>query len=471
MYGIGFNVVYHLTDCPSFISNGTTLCVLDPHCRYVPGADELLPGRRYDNLDERFWSNWADLKTAYLRDGNWPEELKGGSLFRFPLRSTPELVKNSEIVGGESMAGHDKDQSQSPLTKWEMEEHLKEWIPQMQQALFFLNHVTELKFFVIKDPRRRMPEMQLMKCFEVTIDQTARESRAQLHAMVRDFQGQGSEVHTVMYPLTITETSSATEPGTSQSWLIQQGVGDSMKQDQQWMYSPQIKPKHGIAAHIDLKSDDIKTELLSGAVFCFLPLPITSRLPVHINGNFVLDATRRNLWHGTNPGDPDDQMKWNLMLIEAIASSYTKFLVDARQLYVKSSTYDSTTQLWNNIQHYYNAFPTWLSLRREQKPPEGIFLGLAKMVYKKIAEQNEDVLVSIKKSECMDASESSAGNIRVLFTAEWHPLLNKDDLSKQGYFWRPSTEEKKTHSYSGKNWNEPCCCTNEITETLCRSEN
>ena len=440
MYGIGFNVVYHLTDCPSFISNGTTLCVLDPHCRYVPGADELLPGRRYDNLDERFWTNWADLKPAYLQDGNWPEELKGGSLFRFPLRSTSQLVKNSKIVGGSESdrAGQYKDQSQSPLTKDVMEDHLKQWIPQMQQALFFLNHVTEIKFFVIKDGTRHMPEMQLAKCFEVTIDQTSRESRAQLHAMIRDFKGQGSKIHTVMYPLTITERSSATEPGTSQSWLIQQGVGDSMKQDQQWMYSPQIKPKHGIAARIDLKSDVIKTDLLSGAVFCFLPLPVTSQLPVHVNGNFVLDATRRNLWHTTNPDDPDDRMKWNLMLIEAIASSYTKFLVDTRQFYIKSRTYDLTTQLWNNIQHYYNAFPTWL--RRE--PPEGIFLSLAKMVYKKIAERNAEVLVSIKKFECMDASESFAGKKRVSFTVEWHPLLNKDNPSKQGYFWRPSIEEK-----------------------------
>ena len=51
-YGIGFNVVYHLTDCPSFLTNGSTLCVFDPHCRYVPGADVLRPGRRYDDTTD-----------------------------------------------------------------------------------------------------------------------------------------------------------------------------------------------------------------------------------------------------------------------------------------------------------------------------------------------------------------------------------------------------------------------------------
>ena len=432
MYGIGFNVVYHLTDCPSFISNGSILCVLDPHCRYIPGADTLQPGRRYDNLDETFWSNWADLKPAYLREENWPEELKKGSLFRFPLRSTQELVNNSKIVG------NSESRISGDLT---MEEHLIDWIPQMKEALFFLNHVTELKFFAIKDGHGfgSMPKMQLTKWFEVSVDQTARERRAQLHSMVRDFKGEESRVDAILYPLTIIEKSSDTECVVSQNWIIQQGVGDLMKQDQQWMYSHHIKPKHGIAAHTDLTADATKTKLLSGKVFCFLPLPITSRLPLHINGTFILDATRRNLWFSTDPNDLDDRMKWNVKLIEAIASSYSKFLVDAQQFYVKSTTYNSGTQLWDNVQHYYNVFPAWL--RKEQEPPQGIFLTLAKMVYMKLAEQNEKVLASIKKIKNVDTSESSIES--KMFSVEWHPLLNMDNPSQQGYFWKPSHAEEK----------------------------
>ena len=439
MYGIGFNVVYHLTDCPSFISDGTTLCVLDPHCRYIPGADIVTPGRRYDNLDERFWSNWADLKSAYLRDEDCPEELKEGSLFRFPLRSTQKLVENSEIVGhSESWISGEVDLC---ITKWVMEEHLKEWIPQMKKALFFLNHVTELKFFVIKDShglRHSMPKMQLTKWFEVSVDQAARESRAQLHAMVREFKGEESRVDAINYPLTITEKSSDMKCVSSQNWVIQQGVGDLVKPDQQWLFSPQIKPKHGIAACIDLKADATKTKLLSGSVFCFLPLPITSRLPVHVNGAFILDATRRNLWRPTDPEDPDDRYKWNLRLIEATASSYSKLLVDAQQYYVKPSAYTSGTQLWNNIHHFYNAFPMWLG--KEQEPPEGMFLTLARMVYMKLAEQNEEVLASIKKIESVDTSECSAESKQ--FTVEWHPLLNEGNPSRQGYFWKPLSTER-----------------------------
>ena len=45
-FGIGFNVVYHITDCPSLITGGKTLCIFDPHCRYAPGASPSFPGRR-----------------------------------------------------------------------------------------------------------------------------------------------------------------------------------------------------------------------------------------------------------------------------------------------------------------------------------------------------------------------------------------------------------------------------------------
>ena len=112
-YGIGFNVVYHLTDCPSFITNGDTLCVLDPHCRYVPEAKETLPGARYDDLKNGFWRDFADVSSAYLQDGldGVPKELQGGSLFRLPIRHTYDMVKASKIVDPLNWTGNHRDLS------------------------------------------------------------------------------------------------------------------------------------------------------------------------------------------------------------------------------------------------------------------------------------------------------------------------------------------------------------------------
>ena len=129
-YGIGFNVVYHLTDCPSFITDGKTLCVFDPHCRYVDGADQLSPGRRID-VTSGFWNDFPGMKSPFLRKGlhKLPPELTKGSLFRFPLRHTTNHIKDSKIL--------DHSQSPSPLTADKMHDKLKEWVPDMKKALLF----------------------------------------------------------------------------------------------------------------------------------------------------------------------------------------------------------------------------------------------------------------------------------------------------------------------------------------------
>jgi len=44
-YGIGFNVVYHLTDCPSFITGGETLCIMDHYWSRI----EIHPYLQYHN--------------------------------------------------------------------------------------------------------------------------------------------------------------------------------------------------------------------------------------------------------------------------------------------------------------------------------------------------------------------------------------------------------------------------------------
>ena len=97
-----------------------------------------------------------------------------------------------------------------------------------------------------------------------------------------------------------------------------------------------------------------------GKVFCFLPLPLNSYLPVHVNGNFILDASRRDLWHPTIRDKPDDWTRWNQELMEAIASSYADFLVKCQSSYVLPSIYQSRSKMWDDIQHYYKVFPRWL---------------------------------------------------------------------------------------------------------------
>jgi len=95
-YGIGFNVVYHYTDCPSFITDNK-LCILDPHYRYVMQNKRKRPGGMYKNLNE-LWNRFPDMRSIYLQKELNKFPIVGGSLFRLPLKLTEKQASLSEIV-------------------------------------------------------------------------------------------------------------------------------------------------------------------------------------------------------------------------------------------------------------------------------------------------------------------------------------------------------------------------------------
>ena len=182
----------------------------------------------------------------------------------------------------------------------------------MKSALFFLNHVSELKFFVIEKSSK---EMKLNNYYRAEMNEKFLTCRAHLSEKIKGFiEESGSEPHLEMYPLSIVDTSNGKE--VRGEWLVQQGVGDIENKEQTWSFISQVKPRHGIAAPFVQENDPF-----NGQVFCFLPLPISSELPVHINGHFIFDSSRRNLWKSTNSKELDAKSQWNQRLIEAIASS------------------------------------------------------------------------------------------------------------------------------------------------------
>lgn len=316
-YGIGFNVVYHLTDCPSFVTGRDTLCILDPHCHFVPGATPKAPGRMFS---KGFWEKYPDIKSAYLQNEieKFPPEIRGGSLFRFPLRHTEELVSMSDIIQGEL------NDPGILVTAEAMHEWIKRWAPKMKDAMFFLNHVTELKFCVIEE---RSMDVVTEYHYKTQVDKSSQKKRECLHQKISDFKNtSGNDSYLIHYPLTLMDSTKGEE-----KWIIQRGIGDINNKAQKWQFVSQVKPKHGIATPLKLVSQRGKTETkFIGKVFCFLPLPIESSLPVHINGNFILNSSRVNLWY---KADSDDKTKWNANLIKAIGSSYEKFLTNVRDYF------------------------------------------------------------------------------------------------------------------------------------------
>lgn len=63
-----------------------------------------------------------------------------------------------------------------------------------------------------------------------------------------------------------------------------------------------------------------------GRAFCFLPLPVRTGLPVHVNGYFELSSNRRDVWYGKDmQGGGRARSDWNqLLLQEGVAGAYAK---------------------------------------------------------------------------------------------------------------------------------------------------
>ena len=440
-YGIGFNAVYHLTDCPSFVSNGDTMCIFDPHCKYAPGANEVKPGRRFDRLKDGFWEKFPDLKSSYLQDGlhNSPQdlqnELKGGSLFRLPLRHTRDMVKASRIVP-EQLNGA----RPPPLDTKEMQKLLFKWTPCIKQSMFFLNNITEIKFLVIEADSHHL---DVIHHFTTRVDQADRKRLGEFKEAVHDFTS-GSEPATVTYSLYLCDTQvlgddtnkQRKEKKVEEKWLIQQGIGDIEEEMQTWSFIKQMKPRHGIAAPLEA------AETIVGQVYCFLPLPILSHLPVHINGHFALNTARRDLWKSTDPkrpGSDDPRHTWNKNIISAITSSYRKFLLEGRRYFIKQEGYSTYDQVFADLARYYKLFPAI----------KDIWQDLAKDVYKKLTKHNSKVL-AVPDQERLhlllppDDDNMTEGTAPML-CVKWH-ALHSATLQGQAHFFKVATNTLYHHS-------------------------
>ena len=60
---------------------------------------------------------------------------------------------------------------------------------------------------------------------------------------------------------------------------------------------------------------DPQCDNYAGMVFCYLPLPIKSGLPVHINGAFAVTSNRRHLVEKVTDNKTNELVEWNHALM------------------------------------------------------------------------------------------------------------------------------------------------------------
>ena len=153
-----------------------------------------------------------------------PTEIQiSGTLFRFPLRYSQELIDKSKLV----------DKHSSPLEAKQVKEQMKNWAPQLKESLLFLKHVVELVFCVIP-ASTTMSKLKVIHKFRAAgLDAEGVKSRSNLYSEVNRFRKEPKTPFITHYCVSLIEEVPKRQV---ESWLVQQGVGDVNNPSQHWEY-------------------------------------------------------------------------------------------------------------------------------------------------------------------------------------------------------------------------------------------
>ncbi|XP_015767806.1 PREDICTED: sacsin-like [Acropora digitifera] len=132
-------------------------------------------------------------------------------------------------------------------------------------------------------------------------------------------------------------------------WLVvsSMGSGEAMqvaKNDRT------LLPSAGVACRLESKESNrflplpIEKEVqgwsVNGTIFCYLPLPIHSGLPVHINGAFAVASNRRSLQEKVEDDKTRFEVNWNDVLMrDSVVSAFLDLLEDLKSIAPKDGTY------------------------------------------------------------------------------------------------------------------------------------
>ena len=435
-YGIGFNAVYHVTDCPSFITNAETLCVLDPHARYAPDATLEFPGRRFDPLDDEFWKHFADVRACYLEDFF---TLKDSTMFRLPIR-TDVAAKQSEI-------------SSKAFSSSEIDQLLTIFEGEIRDTLLFLRSVTKVSI-------SRIENNKLVRRYEATatIPNTDIPKIQALDAEItrsRDLSTSCIPWFGVTYTNTIQDTL-----GRREGWLIHQCLGSRLHGDKPLISEGNkygLLPRAAVAACVATNDSPSPRRRRSYGTqhpnqnskihraFCFLPLPVETGLPVHVNGQFMLDNSRRNLWK--DEGGQGPRTQWNNFIKNnVLAPAYAELIVSARTYIPGISQGDPwyfnyITDATSGLKWYHNIFPDPDNIHSEWK-------SIVSTVYRLLASSNQPVLPIVRDESSPTQAVTSPRSFSKFgtnppFPCLWVPPCSDKDEQQAFFSDLPNSDLEK----------------------------
>ncbi|KAF9432548.1 hypothetical protein BGZ76_010644 [Entomortierella beljakovae] len=323
--GIGFNSIYHMTDCPSFIS-GDGFMTIDPH-HWALESDGNCRKDFFTTNQESPLFYPDQLRTFFSPEGEIDfTKPFDGTIFRFPLR-TQDQARRSLIS---------KDEY-TPEMVLSMFHDLKS---EALKCMLFLRNIEKITIY-----ERMGPTKNLKMLFEIKIT-NADEFREMKQAVLGKLDAHlypdpangsngDSELEYSIEPKFKLTQEDGTE--THEQWRVSTLVGNAqmsleaisqqINRNVDYLSDQNLVPWVGVAAPSDNTSDIGKPGL-----FCFLPISIPVPFPVHINGKFAVKPSRREIWtdHDGNirlDSTTSINCKWNIHLFKThIPKIYAKFL-------------------------------------------------------------------------------------------------------------------------------------------------
>jgi len=327
--------------------SGERLFVIDPHEQYFLYQGDRTSGYLWHLKERRnelqripdqfapFSDGICGSTKQMLGAGHYP-----GTLFRFPLRSSP-----SEL-------------SQITYTDEHLEALLSQFETDARLLLIFLKNVECLEVLV-RDEHSSKADLR----FRVRLTDTCRDGvRKSRHRIVDAIKRSSNESFSTTYLLVIetekydASSSSSIEKNTYRYWVNEFFAGGKVsKVLSELRDDPSVSRIPLVGTAIDLDGgSSVRSKLSSlvsakdddnsvaedlkrapcGKIFCFLPLAVqevsATGLPVHVNGYFAISQNRQHLkWPTVGQSIESDKcLLWNHYLIsELIPRSYTDLLV------------------------------------------------------------------------------------------------------------------------------------------------
>jgi len=324
-FGLGFNCCYNVTDHPLLLT-GDSLFLFDPHKSAGDYSGLTRPGQCWP-LDE-LWRGSSGLLEPFRAAGLEVQSRQfNATAFRLPLR-TVQIAAASQI----------RKEACFPEM---IRSLIADFSALAPSVLLFLKSVLKLSFEEIH-PDTETPALLLSVVTDESQAVAAARGRvfsifeggAEIeHALDRIASGAGQEL-TATYEHRITVRH--LHDSQTYRWAISagffRGVDDRLLTLARTMWGRGEKaiPLAGVAALIP--DGFVDSPIVSGEVFCFLPLPDVrgaATLPVHINGFFDVNSSRRGLTHEPGAQSTIESLRsqWNQRLIaDGVAAAYGDLL-------------------------------------------------------------------------------------------------------------------------------------------------